>query len=168
MISVCFLFFKIPLPRGGSFPSIVIPTGAKHRVQSPLERWPRTISTDRPEMESRPYEFLLHPQSTQLAQPDTVHCDYPWEQSSGARPHPGDGQPPEQTGCLELGSSPAQKVAEPQGAKWDLRTRNLERAVHPVGRSGSLGEREMTSDPKCGFSIQPVSSSSASTASSVY
>ena len=60
MISVCFLFFKIPLPRGGSYPSIVIPTGAKHRVQSPLERWPRMISTDRPEMESRPYECLLH------------------------------------------------------------------------------------------------------------
>ena len=60
MISVCFLFFKIPLPRGGPYPSTVIPTGAKHRVQSPLERWPRTISTDRPEMESRPYEFLLH------------------------------------------------------------------------------------------------------------
>ena len=59
MITVCFLFFKIPLPRGGSYPSIFIPTGAKHRVQSPLERWPRTISTDRPEMESRPYEFLL-------------------------------------------------------------------------------------------------------------
>ena len=83
MISVCFLFFKIPLPRGGSFPSIVIPTGAKHRVQSPLERWPRTISTDRPEMESRPYEFLLHPQSTQLAQPGTVHCDYPWSRALG-------------------------------------------------------------------------------------
>ena len=59
MISVCFLFFKIPLPRGGSCPSLVIPTGAKHRAQSPLERRPRTISTDRPEMESRPYEFLL-------------------------------------------------------------------------------------------------------------
>ena len=60
MISVCFLFFKIPLPRGGGLiPSIVVPTGAKHRAQSPLERWPRTISTDRPEMESRPYEFLL-------------------------------------------------------------------------------------------------------------
>ena len=59
MISVCFLFFKIPLPRGGSYPSIVIPTGAKHRIQSPLERWPRTVSTDRPEMESRPYECLL-------------------------------------------------------------------------------------------------------------
>ena len=59
MISVCFLFFKIPLPRGGSYPSIVIPTGAKHRIQSPLEWWPHTISTDRPEMESRPYEFLL-------------------------------------------------------------------------------------------------------------
>ena len=60
MISVCFLFFKIPLPRLGSYPSIVIPTGAKHRIQSPLERWPRRISTDRPEMESRPYECLLH------------------------------------------------------------------------------------------------------------
>ena len=60
MISICFLFLKIPLPRGGSYPSIVIPTGAKYRVQSPLERWPCTISTDRPEMESRPYEFLLH------------------------------------------------------------------------------------------------------------
>ena len=59
MIRVCFLFFKIPLPRGGPYPSLVIPTGAKHRAQSPLERWPRTISTDRPEMESRPYEFLL-------------------------------------------------------------------------------------------------------------
>ena len=61
MISVCFLFFKIPLPGGGggSYPSIVIPTGAKHRVQSPLEGWPRMISTDRPEMESRPFEFLL-------------------------------------------------------------------------------------------------------------
>ena len=47
------------LPRGGSYPSTVVPTGAKHRVQSPLERWPCTISTDRPEMESRPYEFLF-------------------------------------------------------------------------------------------------------------
>ena len=47
------------LPRGGSYPSIVIPTGAKHRVQSPLERWPCKTSADRPEMESRPYEFLL-------------------------------------------------------------------------------------------------------------
>ena len=54
---------RFPCPEGGSYPSTVIPTGAKHRVQSPLERWPRTISTDRPEMESRPYEFLLqwHP-----------------------------------------------------------------------------------------------------------
>ena len=59
MIGVCFLFFKIPLLRGGPYLSIVTPTGAKHRVQSPLEGWPRTISTDRPQMESRPYEFLL-------------------------------------------------------------------------------------------------------------
>ena len=64
MISVCFLFFKSPLPRGGPYPSLVIPTGAKHRAQSPLERWPRTIGTDRPEMESRPYEFLLHVQTS--------------------------------------------------------------------------------------------------------
>ena len=63
MISVCFLFFKVPLPRGGLYPSLVIPTGAKHRVQSPLERWPRAICTDRPEMESRPYEFLLQNQA---------------------------------------------------------------------------------------------------------
>ena len=60
MISICFLFSKIPLPRGGSYPFTVVPTGAKHRVQSPLERWLCTTGTDRPEMESRPYEFLLH------------------------------------------------------------------------------------------------------------
>ena len=59
-----FSSLRFPLPRGGSYLSIVIPTGAKHRIQSPLERWPRMISTDRPEMESRPYEFLLHPYST--------------------------------------------------------------------------------------------------------
>ena len=70
MISICFLFFKIPLPRGGSYPSIVIPTGAKYRVQSPLERWPHTTSTDRPEMESRPYEFLLHCLVIFLTDPD--------------------------------------------------------------------------------------------------
>ena len=69
MISVCFLFFKIPLPRGGYYPSIVIPTGPKHRVQSPLERWPRMISTDGPEMESRPYEFLLHYNSLLICSP---------------------------------------------------------------------------------------------------
>ena len=40
--------------RSGSSPSIVVPAGAKHRVQSPLERRPSTIGTDRPEMESRP------------------------------------------------------------------------------------------------------------------
>ena len=50
---------RFPCPEGGSHPSLVIPTGAKHRVQSPPERWPRTVSTDRPEMESRPSEFLL-------------------------------------------------------------------------------------------------------------
>ena len=58
MISVCFLFFKIPLPRGGLI-FLLSFSQALSRVQSPLERWPCTISTDRPEMESRPYEFLL-------------------------------------------------------------------------------------------------------------
>ena len=49
---------RFPCPEGVlSF--TVIPTGAKHRVQSPLEGRPRMISMDRPEMESRPYEFLL-------------------------------------------------------------------------------------------------------------
>ena len=66
MISVCFLFFKIPLPRGGSYPSLVLPTGAEHRAQSPLEGWPRTIGTDRPEMESRPYELLLQYHGTEM------------------------------------------------------------------------------------------------------
>ena len=54
------VIFKIPLSGGGSYSSIVIPTGTKQRVQSPLERWPSVISTDRPEVESWPYEFLLH------------------------------------------------------------------------------------------------------------
>ena len=56
------MIFKVPLsggPEQGSYPSIAVPTGAKQRVQSPLERWPLTTSTDRPEMESRSYEFLL-------------------------------------------------------------------------------------------------------------
>ena len=67
VISVCVLLglsnldtiFKIPLSRGGLIPSVVISTGTKHRAQSPLERRPSLISMDRPEMESRPYEFLL-------------------------------------------------------------------------------------------------------------
>ena len=42
----------------GSYPSVVI-IGTKHRVQSPLERWPSMISMNRPKIESRSYEFLL-------------------------------------------------------------------------------------------------------------
>ena len=60
MISVCFLLgndLQGSPVRRGSHPSMVIPTGSKQRVQSPLER--RPISRDRPEMESRTYEFLL-------------------------------------------------------------------------------------------------------------
>ncbi|CAI9155805.1 unnamed protein product [Rangifer tarandus platyrhynchus] len=41
----------------------------KHRVQSPLERRPSPISMDRPEMESRPYEFLLHGKPSQYTVP---------------------------------------------------------------------------------------------------
>ena len=54
--------FKLPLSgRGLILPSVVVFIGTKHRVQSPLERWPSMISMNRPKMESRPYEFLLQP-----------------------------------------------------------------------------------------------------------
>ena len=54
--------FKVPLSGGGLIlPSVVVFIGTKHRVQSPLEGWPSVISMNRPKMESRPYEFLLHP-----------------------------------------------------------------------------------------------------------
>ena len=43
----------------GSYPSVVVFIGTKHRVQGPLKRWPSMISMNRPKMESRPYEFLL-------------------------------------------------------------------------------------------------------------
>ena len=43
----------------GSYPSVVVFIGTKHRVQSPLERWLSMISMNRHKMESRPYEFLL-------------------------------------------------------------------------------------------------------------
>jgi len=67
VISVCFLLGNekprydlqgSPVWRG-SCPSVVVFIGTKHRVQSPLERWPSMISMNRPKMESRPYEFLL-------------------------------------------------------------------------------------------------------------
>ena len=48
-----------PVQRG-SYPSVVVSIGTKHRVQSPLGRWLSTISTNRPEMGSRPCEVLLH------------------------------------------------------------------------------------------------------------
>ena len=54
------MIFKVPLSGGGSYPSVVVFIGTKHRVQSPLERWPSMISMKRPKMGSRPYEFLLH------------------------------------------------------------------------------------------------------------
>ena len=68
LTSVCFLLGsespgcdpqRSPAQRG-SYASVVIPTGAEHRVQSPLERWPGTSCRHRPEMEPRPYEFLPH------------------------------------------------------------------------------------------------------------
>ena len=49
---------RFPCP-GGSYPSIVVSIGTKHRVQSPLERWLSMISMNRPKMGSRPHEFLL-------------------------------------------------------------------------------------------------------------
>ena len=53
--------FKVPLSGGDLIlPSVVVFIGTKHRVQSPLERWLSMISMNRPKMESRPYEFLLH------------------------------------------------------------------------------------------------------------
>ena len=67
VISVCF-FLGDEQPRydlqgspvlRGSYPSVVVLIGIKHRVQSPLERWLSMISTNRPKMESRLYEFLL-------------------------------------------------------------------------------------------------------------
>ena len=70
VISVCFLLGDeqprydlqgSPVWRG-SYPSVVVLIGTKHRVQSPLERWRSMISMNRPKMESRPYEFLLHHQ----------------------------------------------------------------------------------------------------------
>ena len=54
------MIFKVPLFGGGSYPSVVVFIGTKHRVQSPLERWPSMVTMNRPKMESRPYEFLLH------------------------------------------------------------------------------------------------------------
>ena len=60
MMSNLDTIFKVPLSGGGSYPSVVVFTGTKHRVQSPLERWLSMISMNRPKMESRPYEFLLH------------------------------------------------------------------------------------------------------------
>ena len=45
-------------------------SSSKYRVQSPLERWPSMISMNRPKMESRPCEFLLH-KDLELAYPAT-------------------------------------------------------------------------------------------------
>ena len=100
MISVCVLLgdekpgcdLQGSPVRRGSYPSTVVPTGAKHRVQSPLERWPSSISAGRPEMESRPYECLLHcdppklRRARALAQPpglDGLLCP-----AQPSRPHP--------------------------------------------------------------------------------
>ena len=59
MISVRFFFLRFPCPEGGLI-FLLSFSQALSRVQSPLERRPRTISTDRPEMESRPYEFFFY------------------------------------------------------------------------------------------------------------
>ena len=67
VIMACFLlgneqpgcYLKDSLVWRGSYPSIVVPTGTKQRVQSPLERQPSMISTDRPEIEFWPHKLLL-------------------------------------------------------------------------------------------------------------
>ena len=50
---------KVPLSGGGLILPLSFPQ-ALSREFRPLERRPSRISTDRPQMESRPYEFLLH------------------------------------------------------------------------------------------------------------
>ena len=80
VISVCFLLgdeqprynFQGPPVWRGSYPSVVVFIGTKHRVESPLERWPSMISMNRPKMESRPYEFLLQKCKLSLSQ---IPCD---------------------------------------------------------------------------------------------
>ena len=57
------MIFKVPRSGGGSYHSVVVSIGTKHRVQHPLERWPSMISMNRPKMESRTYEFLLQRQA---------------------------------------------------------------------------------------------------------
>ena len=58
------VIFKIPPVQRGPCPSIVGSIGTKHRVQSPLERWPSMITMNRPiQTGSRPYESLLHNQT---------------------------------------------------------------------------------------------------------
>ena len=70
MISVCVLLgnekpgydLQISPVWRGSYASVVVSIGTKHRVQSLLERWPSMIRMNRPKMGSRPSEFLLHHQ----------------------------------------------------------------------------------------------------------
>ena len=67
--------FKVPLSGGGSYPSVVVFTGTKHRVQSPLERWLSMISMismNRTKMESRPYEFLLQGEAGEIYIPPSL------------------------------------------------------------------------------------------------
>ena len=61
---------RFPCPEG-AYPSTVIPTGTKQRVQSPLERQPSMISTDRPEMEPWP---LLHQFPKTPRRPGALVC----------------------------------------------------------------------------------------------
>ena len=46
-----------------SYLSVVVFIGTKHRVQSPLERWPSMISMNRPKMESGPMNSFFIPPS---------------------------------------------------------------------------------------------------------
>ena len=67
------MLFKVPVWRG-SYPSVVVFIGTKHRVQSPWERWLSMISMNRPKMESRPYEFLLQTPDLHLHNHLKLNC----------------------------------------------------------------------------------------------
>ena len=53
------MIFKIPLSGGSLILPLSFPQALSREFESPLERWPSMISTNRPEIESWPHEFLL-------------------------------------------------------------------------------------------------------------
>ena len=53
------MIFKVP-QSGGGLILLLLFSQALNTELSPLERWLSMISMNRPKVESRPYEFLLH------------------------------------------------------------------------------------------------------------